>query len=293
MASSKRTDRWKRAVSAVRLNALVVNTLRTLVLAVWMLVSCDALAQTSPSQAGVALLQDTVVPSQRTAAPLPQRKTEAMPTTKSDPFVRYTWDTDTIHETLGKQVRETTASTDTLQKKRGRDWATWKPDTRRALWLALVLPGAGQVYNRKYWKLPIIYGGFVGCAYAMRWNGQMYRDYSQAYLDLLDNDPNTQSYNQFLHLGTTINSDNQARWQEVFRRRKDLYRRWRDLSLFCMLGVYLLSVVDAYVDASLSDFDVSPDLSIHLQPTIMGSTTSTMAFQPRGAVVGLQCSVRF
>ena len=65
-----------------------------------------------------------------------------------------------------------------VQKKK-RDWTTWKPEAKRAMWLALVLPGAGQIYNRKYWKLPIIYGGFVGCAYAITWNNQMYHDYSQ------------------------------------------------------------------------------------------------------------------
>ena len=62
-------------------------------------------------------------------------------------------------------------------KKPKRDWSTWRPDTKRAMWLAIVLPGAGQIYNRKYWKLPIIYGGFVGCAYAITWNNQMYHDY--------------------------------------------------------------------------------------------------------------------
>ena len=93
--------------------------------------------------------------------------------------------------------------------KEKRDWTTWKPDPKRAMWLALVLPGAGQIYNRKYWKLPIIYGGFLGCAYAMRWNNQMYLDYSQAYLDIMDDDPTTKSYTQFLHLGTQINASNE------------------------------------------------------------------------------------
>ena len=107
------------------------------------------------------------------------------------------------------------------QKKAKRDWATWSPDPKRAMWLAIVLPGAGQVYNRKYWKLPIVYGGFLGCIYAWRWNNQMFRDYSQAYMDIMDDDPNTQSYNQFLHLGMQITDENKERYQNLFKRRKD------------------------------------------------------------------------
>ena len=84
-----------------------------------------------------------------------------------------------------------------------RDWNTWRPKPQRALWLALVIPGGGQIYNRKYWKLPIIYGGFMGCLYAMNWNNMMYKDYSQAYLDIMDSDPTTESYNKFLHLGAS------------------------------------------------------------------------------------------
>ena len=190
--------------------------------------------------------------------------------------------------------KDTLAIADTVGKHHKRDWATWKPDAKRAMWLALVLPGAGQIYNRKYWKLPIIYGGFVGCAYAMRWNNMMYRDYSQAYLDIMDDDPNTQSYNQFLHLGSQITEANKSRWEEVFRKRKDRYRRWRDLSFFVMVGVYALSVIDAYVDASLSEFDISPDLSIHFAPTII-SNSSDMAFMNRfrNSGVGLQCGITF
>lgn len=177
-----------------------------------------------------------------------------------------------------------------LRKKR--NWATWRPDTKRAMWLALVLPGAGQIYNRKYWKLPIIYGGFVGCAYAMSWTNQMYHDYSQAYLDIMDDDPNTQSYNQFLHLGAQIDASNIERYKEIFRKRKDRYRRWRDMSMFVMIGVYAFSVIDAYVDASLSEFDISDDLSLRVEPTVINNNQRTR--NPlRSSTLGLQCSLTF
>lgn len=180
---------------------------------------------------------------------------------------------------------------DTLQVKHKRDWATWHPNPKRALWLALVIPGAGQIYNRKYWKLPIVYGGFVGCAYAMRWNNQMYRDYSQAYMDLMDNDPNTDSYNSFMHLGTKIDESNITRYQELFKRRKDRFRRWRDLSFFCLIGVYALSVVDAYVDASLSEFDISDNLSLKVEPTIINNNTERNPLIQNS--LGLSCSLNF
>ena len=172
-----------------------------------------------------------------------------------------------------------------------RDWSTWRPNPKRAMWLAIVLPGAGQIYNRKYWKLPIVYGGFVGCIYAMRWNNQMYTDYSQAYLDLMDDDPNTQSYNQFLHLGAKIDESNIQRYQTLFKKRKDKFRRWRDLSFFCLVGVYALSIVDAYVDASLSEFDISKDLSLKLEPTIINDNRQRNPFKANS--LGLSCSLNF
>lgn len=176
-------------------------------------------------------------------------------------------------------------------QRKKRDWSTWRPNTKRALWLSLVLPGAGQIYNRKYWKLPIIYGGFVGCAYAMSWNNQMYHDYSQAYLDIMDDDPNTQSYNQFLHLGAKIDDSNIERYKEIFRKRKDRYRRWRDMSMFVMIGVYAFSVIDAYVDASLSEFDISDDLSLRVEPAVLNNQRDRNPF--KSSAVGLQCSLTF
>lgn len=191
---------------------------------------------------------------------------------------------------------DTTAKTlviadSTKRVKPKRDWATWRPNAKRAMWLAIVLPGAGQIYNRKYWKLPIVYGGFIGCLYAMRWNNQMYTDYSQAYMDLMDNDPTTESYNQFLHLGAEITDSNKSRYESLFKKRKDYYRRYRDLSIFCLIGVYALSVIDAYVDASLSEFDISEDLSLRVEPAVMNTGTSVNPL--KSSAVGLQCSLNF
>ena len=177
------------------------------------------------------------------------------------------------------------------RKKEKRDWSTWRPSAKRAMWLAIVIPGAGQIYNRKYWKLPIVYGGFVGCFYAIRWNNQMFRDYSQAYMDIMDNDPNTQSYNQFLHLGVTITPENTEHYQDLFRRRKDFYRRYRDLSVFILVGVYALSVIDAYVDASLSEFDISPDLSLKIEPAVLNNGTSMNPL--KSSSLGFQCLFTF
>lgn len=172
-----------------------------------------------------------------------------------------------------------------------RDWTTWRPDPKRALWLALVLPGAGQIYNRKYWKLPIIYGGFIGCIYALTWNNMMYKDYSQAYQDIMDDDPNTASYNKFLHLGVKIDSSNEEHYKEVFKNRKDKYRRWRDLSIFVMIGVYALSVIDAYVDAELSAFDISKDLSLKVGPTIIPNHSGGNLLQAQS--LGVNCKLNF
>ena len=184
---------------------------------------------------------------------------------------------------------------DTLKNVRPkRNWATWRPNAKRAMWLAIVLPGAGQIYNRKYWKLPFVYGGFVGCAYAMRWNNQMFRDYSQAYMDIMDDDPNTQSYNQFLHLGEKIDSSNIDRYQRLFKNRKDKFRRWRDLSFFCLVGVYAISIIDAYVDASLSEFDISKDLSLRVEPTIINRSNNGLRTNPlRDNSLGVSCSLNF
>ena len=202
------------------------------------------------------------------------------------------YDNDSLNLTKTDSLSVVGDTTFSKKRKTEQDWSTWRPDPKRALWLALVIPGGGQIYNRKYWKLPLVYGGFIGCMYAMSWNNTMYKDYSQAYIDLMDNDPSTQSYNQFLHLGMKITTEaDKKRYQDIFRKRKDKYRRWRDLSFFVMLGVYALSVIDAYVDAELSVFDISDDLSLRVEPTIINNRSSSNPID--ASSVGLQCSLNF
>ena len=140
----------------------------------------------------------------------------------------------------------------------------------------------------------LVYGGFVGCMYALHWNNTMYRDYSQAYIDIMDTDPNTKSYENFLPPGYDINT-NLSRIQKLFQNKKDYYRRYRDLSIFAFIGVYLLSVVDAYVDAELSSFDISRDLSMKVRPTIINRKDGYGITQtPTGNnSYGVQCALTF
>lgn len=164
------------------------------------------------------------------------------------------------------------------------------PNPQRALWLSLILPGAGQIYNRKYWKLPIVYGGFLGCIYALTWNNQMYRDYSQAYLDIMDDDPNTKSYEAMLPLNYDI-TGREERFKTIFKNKKNYFRKYRDMSIFAFIGVYLLSVVDAYVDAELSSFDISKDLSLRVEPTLFNSNDTHPG--KKKSNVGVQCKLNF
>lgn len=162
----------------------------------------------------------------------------------------------------------------------------WTPNPTTATWLAMVFPGAGQIYNRKFWKLPIIYGGFVGCIYAIKWNGQMYNDYQQAYQDIMDSDPNTASYLNFLPPTYDV-SAHEEYLKKIFKSRKDRYRRYRDLSVFAFIGVYIVSVIDAYVDAELSVFDISKELGVKIEPGVI----ENREYNTRS--IGVQCSINF
>lgn len=122
--------------------------------------------------------------------------------------------------------------------------------------MSVALPGLGQVYNGKWWKVPIIYGAFGGLIYSSIANDMKCRTYKNAYLIRIDDDPNTTD--QFVGRYSDAN----------LRELVDFYERNRDLSLIFTGVIYALNIIDAGVDAHLKDFDVSDDLSLNVSPTL-------------------------
>ncbi len=165
---------------------------------------------------------------------------------------------------------------------------TFTPDPTRAVWMSALFPGLGQLYNRRYWKLPIVVGAFMGLGYATSWNNTMLKDYTTAYSDIMDNDPTTKSYMDFFAPTVKEESLDKTWLTNLLRTRKNYYRRNRDLCIICMVGVYLLSMVDAYVDASLSHFDISPDLSVDVAATLLNND-----MRSNSPAIGLYWAVNF
>lgn len=170
-----------------------------------------------------------------------------------------------------------TLSTDTMSlTDKEIDRLFWQPDPMRAVWLGAVVPGLGQIYNRSYWKLPIVYGGLMGCVYAITWTNNQYDSYKQAYRDIyydiqhgtLSESPD-KSYIAILPEGYTISSMGGAStYQSRLKEWQNASRRNRDMSILATIAVYALSLIDAYVDAQLFNFDISNDLSLDVSPQL-------------------------
>lgn len=131
-------------------------------------------------------------------------------------------------------------------------------DPRKALLYAAVVPGLGQIYNKKYWKLPLVYGGFVAIGYAINWYSDLYKDYKKSL---------------FRNLEAGYDQDSDIFPEDSFTTRSyrnavDQARRERDFWVIMMGGMYLLQIIDAHVDAHLKEFDVNPNLQVKIQPTM-------------------------
>jgi hypothetical protein len=141
---------------------------------------------------------------------------------------------------------------------------------KKATIYSAILPGLGQAYNKKYWKIPIIYAGFGTIGYFISWNNGFYSTYKLAYSDLTDDDPTTDSYNdleatQYYDLDDPTDFNN---FKSGLSKQQDYYRRNRDLLIIGMVAFYGLNIIDASVDAHLFDFDISEDLTLNWQPAV-------------------------
>jgi len=161
----------------------------------------------------------------------------------------------------------------------------------KASFYSAILPGLGQAYNHKYWKIPILYAGIGAMGYAISFNAKYYRKYKAAYRDFIMQDPNNKSYLEFVPPAWSeedLNNPQNASWFEsALSNKKDYYRRYRDLSIIGMALVYVLNLVDASVDAHLSSFDISDDLSIKIDPVIIDP------YQSKYTGAGLKLSFNF
>lgn len=167
----------------------------------------------------------------------------------------------------------------------------FKPSPRKAVIYSAIFPGLGQIYNRNYWKLPILYGGFVGFTYAITWNNSHYQDYLGAYIDIMDDNPNTNRWHSLLPYDQKPESVDRNHYKEIFKQRKDFFRYYRDFSIIGTVALYLLAIVDAYVDAQLFDFDMTPDLSMRVQPVLIKQTPHNQLMG--GHSLGVLCCFSF
>jgi len=158
---------------------------------------------------------------------------------------------------------------------------------KKATIYSAILPGLGQAYNKKYWKIPLIYAGFGTIGYFIGWNNGFYSTYKQAYRDLSDKDPNTNSHlkieaSKYYDLENPTDSLN---FKTGLSKQSEYYRRNRDLLVISMVGFYGLNIIDASVDAHLFDFDISEDLTLNWQPTVK-------TFENQ-LVYGINCTFKF
>lgn len=174
----------------------------------------------------------------------------------------------------------------------------------KATILAMVLPGAGQVYNRQWWKLPILYGGVGAAIYGLSWNTKYYNKYKDAfvgytaYLNQIAEDkendketpyPTDNKWDQLMAPGKTAEGYSEAlqkRFQEALKTKKENYKRNRDLMYIVCAGIYAVQIIDAVVFAHFYDFEINEDLSMKIAPST--------GFSPAcGGTVGLTLSLKF
>lgn len=159
-------------------------------------------------------------------------------------------------------------------------------NVKKATTLACIFPGAGQIYNRSYWKVPFVVGGFASMIYCIDWNNRGYQRFKKAYALLADYDQHPELYPD----GPT--DEFHGRYSADFiRNLRNNYRRNRDLCIIITGALYILQIVDAHVDAHLKDYDISDDLSMNLEPLVDYTYVPTL--QSNRPVFGFNLSLKF
>ena len=134
---------------------------------------------------------------------------------------------------------------------------------KKATTLSTICPGAGQIYNKSYWRVPIVIGGMASTIYTIDWNNRGYKRFKTAYALRVDYDKNPDKYP-----GGAADEFRGAYSATFLKNLKDSYRRNRDLCILLTAGVYMLQIIDAHVDAHLQDYDISDDLTMNLEPYV-------------------------
>ena len=158
----------------------------------------------------------------------------------------------------------------------------------KATTLALICPGAGQIYNKSYWRVPIVVGGFATTIYCIDWNNRGYQRFQKAYRLLAEYEANPNLY------PNGSQDEFGGRYSSSFLKNlRNSYRRNRDLCIILTAGLYILQAVDAHVDAHLRDYDISKDLSVSLTPAIGYSYNRMNPYSGGGATVGMNLNFTF
>jgi hypothetical protein len=170
----------------------------------------------------------------------------------------------------------------------------------KATMYSVMFPGLGQAYNKKYWKIPILYAGIGATIYAISWNTKYYKIYKTAYADFSNyydykyqdddediEEPTGSSYEDLLDVDFSETSSSYDSWfKSTLLNKKDSYKQDRDLSYIILAGVYVLNIVDAAIDAHFTNFNVNNDLTIKVEPAINYSAFT-------GKSLGLKCQITF
>ncbi|PKQ65831.1 hypothetical protein BZG02_02170 [Labilibaculum filiforme] len=194
---------------------------------------------------------------------------------------------------ISQRIEADTVSAESIVKVRS---------AHKATMYSVIFPGLGQAYNKKYWKIPILYAGIGATIYAINWNTKNYKKYKSGFQDFSEyydwkyqdtdletpiEEPSSRSYNDLINYDIeSMGQSQQSQFKTILQNKKDSFKHDRDLSYIILAGVYVLNIIDAAVDAHFTNYNVNDDLTIKVEPAINYSAFS-------GNSLGFRCQITF